>query len=131
MHDRLSRLSTRLAASPDRAAVIEGGMAAIHIGREMIRARLMLGSLTLPDETAQDVETAWRALRGLVAAPDAATDAAERAAQRLLATAGEGLAADERTGLLCAAAAHHEIALLLARHRAFFRGELPMRKEAP
>ncbi|MDB5360180.1 MAG: hypothetical protein JWO51_1477 [Rhodospirillales bacterium] len=130
MHDRLSRLSTRLAASPDRAAVIEGGMAAIHIGREMMRAKLVLGSLTLPTEVAASVEAAWRALGGLAIAPDAAAQATKVAALRLLAASGERVAGDERTGLMRTAAAHHEIALLLTRHRAFFVGELPTAKEA-
>ena len=130
MHDRLSRLSTRLAASPDRPAVIEGGIAAIHIGREMMRAHLMLGSLTLPPNVARSVTAAWRALRGLTVVPDAAAEATGAAALELLAASGEALAGDERSGLIRAAAAHHEIALLLARHRAFFVGALPMPKDA-
>lgn len=130
MHDRLSRLSTRLATSPDRAAVVEGGMAAIHIGREMMRAQLTLGSLTLPADVARSVDTAWRSLRGLSVAPDAAAQATKAAALRLLAASGEDLAQDERTSLMRAAAAHYEIALLLTRHRAFFVGDLPMEKEA-
>jgi len=130
MHDRLSRLSTRLATSPDRAAVIEGGMAAIHIGREMMRAQMMLGSLTLSEDAARSVDAAWRALRGLAVAPDAAAEATKLAALKLLAASGEDLAEDEQTSLVRAAAAHHEIALLLARHRAFFAGDLPMPKDA-
>ena len=129
MHDRLSRLSTRLAASPDRPAVIEGGMAAIHIGREIMRAQLMLGSLTLPADAAHAVDDAWRALRGLAVAPDAAAQATQAAALSLLAASGEDWAGDERTSLVRAAAAHHEIALLLTRHRAFFAGKLPMPKD--
>lgn len=130
MLDRLSRLSTRLAASPDRPAVVEGGIAAIHIGREMIRAQLMLGSLTLSADAARSVDAAWRALRGLAVAPDAAAEATKAAALRLLAASGEDLVEDERSSLMRAAAAHHEIALLLTRHRAFFLGDLPTAKEA-
>jgi len=130
MHDRLSRLSTRLAASPDRPAVIEGGIAAIHIGREMMRAQLMLGSLTLPPETLRGVDTAWRALRRLAVDPDAAAVAVWAAALELLAASGADQAEQERPGLMRTAAAHYEIGLLLARHRAFFGGQLPMPKAA-
>jgi uncharacterized membrane protein YccC len=130
MLDRLSRLSTRLAASPDRPAVIEGGIAAIHIGREMMRARLMLNRLTLSADAARSVDSAWRALHGLAVAPDVAAQATQAAALRLLAASGEELPQDERSGLMRAAAAHHEIALLLARHRAFFAGDVPAAREA-
>jgi len=130
MHDRLSRLSTRLAGSPERASVVEGGMAAIHIGREMTRAKLMLGSLTLSVGTARSVDMAWRTLSGLTVAPDEAAQATKTAALRLLAESEQEPTPDERTGLMRAAAAHYEISLLLARHRAFFGGELPMPKEA-
>ena len=130
MLDRLSRLSTRLAASPDRPAAIEGGIAAIHIGREMMRAQLMLGSLTLSADVARSVDAAWRALHGLAVAPDAAAQATKAAALRLLTASGEASAGDERSSLMRTAAAHHEIALLLARHRAFFLGDLPTTKEA-
>jgi uncharacterized membrane protein YccC len=130
MLDRLSRLSTRLATSPDRPAVIEGGIAAIHIGREMMRAQLMLGSLTLPADVARSVDSAWRALSGLAAAPDAAAQATKAAALRLLAASGEDPALGERSSLMRVAAAHHEIALLLVRHRAFFAGDLPAAREA-
>jgi uncharacterized membrane protein YccC len=130
MHDRLSRLSTRLSASPERAAVIEGGMAAIHIGREVMRLQAILCKHVLSPDAARAVEHAWHAFRGLVAAPDAATEAARAAALRLLAESGEATSEDACTGLVQAAAAYHEIALLLARHRAFFAGELPSGKEA-
>ena len=125
MHDRLSRLSTRLAASPERAAVVEGGMAAIHIGREIVRAKLILGSLTLSPDAGRSVDAAWHALKALAAAPDAAMQAARAAALRLLAESDEDQVEGTRTGLMRAAAAHHEMALLLARHRAFFVGQLP------
>ncbi|HEV2675007.1 MAG TPA: FUSC family protein [Aliidongia sp.] len=129
MHDRLSRLSTRLAASPDRAAVVEGGMAAIHIGRDMMRAHRRLDGLSLPADPARSVDAAWRALRGLVAAPDMAAQAAKTAALRLLDAAGTETGDAERTGLLRAAGAFHEIELLLVRHRAFFTGSLPSEPE--
>jgi uncharacterized membrane protein YccC len=129
MHDRLSRLSTRLAGSPERAAVIEGGMAAIHIGREMTRAKLMLASLTLSADTTRSVESAWHALSALTLVPDAAAQATKAAALRLLAASEHEPASTDRTDLMRAAAAHYEIALLLARHRAFFIGDLPKAKD--
>jgi uncharacterized membrane protein YccC len=130
MHDRLSRLSTRLAASPERAAVVEGGMAAIHIGREMTRAHLLLRNATLSPDATRSVDQAWHAFHGLVAAPDAAMQAARAAALRLLAESSEAGSEEGCKKLMRAAGAHHEIALLLARHRAFFAGELPSGKGA-
>lgn len=129
MHDRLSRLSTRLSTSPERAAVIEGGMAAIHIGRDMVRARQTLGTLTLPPDSARSVETALHAMRGLAAASDEVVPAAKAAALRLLEAASDAGTGVQRAALLRVAAAFHEAALLLARHRPFFVGALPSEKE--
>jgi len=122
MHDRLARLSTRLATSPDRAAMVEGGIAAIHIGRELVRARRLLGGLTLPPVTARTVETALRALRGPAVRFDVAAHAAHVAALRLLETAELDVMAADHAGLLRLAAAFHEIARLLTRHLGFFTG---------
>ncbi|HLZ66272.1 MAG TPA: FUSC family protein [Aliidongia sp.] len=128
MLDRLARLGTRLSTSPERATVVEGGMAAIHVGREIMRARRMLAGLTLPEEVARSVEAARQALHALATSPDDAAQATQAAALRLLKTAGL-VPETERTNLLRAAAAHHDMALLLARHRDFFRGALPAAKE--
>jgi uncharacterized membrane protein YccC len=130
MHDRLARLGARLSTSPERAAVVEGGMAAIHVGREIIRAHRMLAGLVLPPDAARSVEAARRALHGLAVAPDVAAQAATTAALRLLAASDEATVEPARTDLLRAAAAHHDMALLLTRHRDFFIGALPTAKEA-
>ncbi|GGF29962.1 fusaric acid resistance protein [Aliidongia dinghuensis] len=131
MLDRLSRLGTRLATSPERAAVIEGGMAAIHIGRDMMRAHHWLGGLALPPDPARRVEAAWAALCRVEAAPDAAIETMRIAAARLLAAAGELEPPAERGRLLRVAADFHDIALLLTRHRRFFEGTLPTRAAMP
>jgi uncharacterized membrane protein YccC len=125
MQDRLSRLSGRLSTSPYRSAVVEDGIAAVHIGREMMHAHWALDSLPLPADLARRVAATWDALRG---GPDRAIEASQATALQLLAAADTQ--APDRTGLLRAAGAFHEIALLMARHRAFFLSE-PLTVEEP
>jgi uncharacterized membrane protein YccC len=126
MLDRLSRLGTRLANSPMRAPTIEGGLVAIHMGRGMVRARRILDGLALPADTARSVEAALRAMRGIATAPELVPEAVRTAAMRLLHTAEDTSTAADRSALLRAAAAFHEVDILFGRHQDFFTGAVPM-----
>jgi uncharacterized membrane protein YccC len=125
MHDRLARLGARLATSPIRPTAMEGGMAAIHIGRGVVRARQTLAGLSLPPDVQRSIEAAWRALRGLAAAPEHVPEAVRTAALRLLEVARNTSTEAERAELLRTAAAFYEIDLLLSRHQGFFAGTVP------
>lgn len=125
MLDRLSRLGTRLANSPMRAPTIEGGLVAIHMGRGMVRARRILDGQVLPADTARSVEAALRAMRGIATAPERVPQAVRTAALRLLHTAGDTSTEAERSALLRAAAAFHEVDILFGRHQDFFTGAVP------
>jgi uncharacterized membrane protein YccC len=128
MSDRVARLSTRLAQSPRRSAVVDGGLAALQIGRELMRMRQLLASLHLPGSLEAGIARVQAATRQLASDPDRMAVATAAAARDLLAAAvaapsetGERPASAAEAGaLLRMAAALHTIAELLTRHREFF-----------
>lgn len=121
MHDRLARIGTRLAAAPERAAVMEDGMTAIHIGRLLAFIWTTAASLPLGPAQRASIEAARVALCHFETAPDAAIAACRSTAEELLADAGTpGCEGSMRTRRLRCAACFHEIARLMQRHRSFF-----------
>ena len=122
MHDRVARLSTRLAAAPNRAAVIEDGLTAIHVGRALAFAATTLASVHLAATEREAVDAAFAAMRRFARAPGAAIAACENAAQELLVSAQipESEDATGRNRRLRSAGVFHEIAQLMRRHPDFF-----------
>jgi len=129
MVDRVARLGTRLAQSPRRPAVVEGGLAALQIGRELMRARRMLAPLHLPPALEASIERAREADHHMAASPERAAAATAQAVQDLLAaataapseTGSTQVPADEAGALLRIAASLHAVSELLSRHRSFFQ----------
>jgi uncharacterized membrane protein YccC len=128
MTDRLGRLSTRLAQSPRRLAVVEGGLAALQVGREIVRARRIRADLHLPPDIEASIARARETTRRLAAAPDRVAEASAAAARDLLAAATAAPSeagetppqAGEACAMLRVAAAFQAVSELLTRHRSFF-----------
>ncbi len=128
MADRVGRLSTRLAASPHRVAAVEGGLAAAHVGREIMRSRRLRAHLHLPQDLLDDIARAKSATRRMARDPDRAAELTAIAAHNL---ADAGISAPHATGVprlppeeasevLRVAAALQAVSQLLTRHRSFF-----------
>lgn len=128
MADRVGRLGTRLAASPHRLAAIEGGLAAAHAGREVMRSRRIRAHLHLPQDLLDDIARARAANRKVAADPDHAAALTAIAAKNLLDaaitashdTGAPRLPPAEASEALRVAAALQAVSQLLTRHRAFF-----------
>jgi len=128
MADRVGRLGTRLAASPHRLAAIEGGLAAAHVGREIMRSRRIRAHLHLPQDLLDDIARAKGATRKMASDPDRAAALTAIAAKNLMTaaitapheTGAPRLPLAEASEVLRVAAALQAVSQLLTRHRSFF-----------
>ncbi len=126
MNDRLLKLAARArAAELPPAPLLPNAHGALRLGREILRLRRMTDDPRFPDHRAGAVVLHALAPALAGASPRPAVRACRLAARRLerLAHAAETGAADQRAALRSAAASLVEIALLLGRHRRFFRSE--------
>jgi uncharacterized membrane protein YccC len=119
-HDRLAVMATRLSFdNPSRAALINGGLAAIRIGREIVRTQSLLEKAPLDNGTRDIVARAFRAFRNAASQPQLAIDQAMAAAQTLMRQAQE-MPEEGARATLRATASLRECSTLLAQHRTFF-----------
>ena len=128
MYDRLGRLSTRLAQSPRRQEAIEGGLAALQIGRELMRARRTLSTLHMAPPLQASITRSGNATHRLLGASDRAAGTMAEAARALFeaATAAPSdvdeslVPVNESGAVLRTAASLQSVSELLACHRRFF-----------
>jgi len=124
-HQKLTRLSRRLAADPAaRAMAVGGALKAVLIGRGLIRLRGLLNDPGLPAYATAAITHALPALHSLHTTPFAAAAAASAAAATLSAPKTAPPIA------LHAAATLHEMAALLCDDAAFFESCAGMRRAA-
>lgn len=116
MHERLIQLGGRIrAAGVAQDHLMRGGFAALRIGREILRLRSFVQTDPIAAQTVQPVV---RALNRLSSSPQECVAACREASRHLLTIAPER---DDGRPLFRAAAALSEIAILIGRHRLFFK----------
>ncbi len=119
-HDRLAVMATRLSFdNPRRAGLVNGALAAIRIGREIVRARSLLEKIPLDHGTRATVTTAFRAFSHAASQPQRAIDQAMTTAQTLLQQA-RTMPEDGARAVLRATASLQECSALLEQNQAFF-----------
>ncbi|MDR3517079.1 MAG: FUSC family protein [Azospirillaceae bacterium] len=127
MHVRLLRLGARIRASDvDQDGLMQGGYAALRVGREILRLQVLRAQLApLSPAVQATVAPVLKALRALRAGPEIVAHQADDAAQALVEVAAtnpellEARVARVVASLL-------EISLLLRRYRYFFRAALSL-----
>ncbi|MET1028887.1 MAG: FUSC family protein, partial [Dongiaceae bacterium] len=119
-HDRLAVMAARLPFdNVDRPRLINGALAAIRMGRELVHAQMLLETSTLDGETKTLVRRALHAFRRATTRPQIAIDQARKAAEYLLLQA-QSMPAESARAALRTTAALQECSALLARYEGFF-----------
>ncbi|HVI90044.1 MAG TPA: FUSC family protein, partial [Dongiaceae bacterium] len=121
-HDRLTTIALRLLLDDaDRPKLLNGGFAAIRIGRDLARTKAQIDRLPLNPETRAALRRALAACRHLAGRPGEAVQSLWMAANQVE-TGADALPADDIAAAHRAVAALRECANLLVQHEAFFTG---------
>jgi len=119
-HDRLAAMATRLPFDNiNRARLINGALAAIRMGREIVRTQMLLETSPLDGETKAVVIRALHAFRQATTRPQIAIDQARKVAEYLLRQA-QSMPEESARVALRTTAALQECSALLSRYEGFF-----------
>lgn len=122
-HDRLTTIAMRLPLDDAaRPGFLNGGFAAIRIGRDLARTRAELDGLPLDQASRTAVRRALAACRHLASRQGQAVQSLWNAANQLE-TSGAALPAEHLAALRRGVAALRECAGLLVQHETFFTGK--------
>jgi len=128
-HDRLASIGGRLPLDGgDRKMLLDGGFAAIRIGRDLVRIKSHLAAVPLDHRTRDMVDRAIEAIQQVKRHPGQAAESFLDAAARLD-IAATGLSNEEKGIARRSVAALRECAALLIGHGEFFTGK-PMQISA-